>query len=409
MKCKILLSATLISASFIATAQDANKTFAITGKSNNNFLWADIKQIDLNSGKVVKTLFESDKTAFKISTLDNSLDGKMLSPNPTSFGVAACALDANHNRLYFSSMHFADIRYLDLSKSDAEFTIVKKNLIPLKNGLVYQPEENQITRMVIAADGNGYALTNDANHLIRFTTGRNVVVEDLGNIVDAESNKGFSVHNKCTSWGGDMVADAFGKLIVISANHNVYSIDVKTRIATFTGTITGLPVNYTTNGAVVSADGNLVVSSANVFDGLFKVNYKDLKAEKVVTDETTFNASDLANGNFLLQKEADASSKFDVSKSVLPAFTEAADAKVYPNPATTDEFNVLFDKQKAGKYTMLFTDLAGRALFSKVVSISKSGQVENVRLINKTPKGTYLLKVFNEYKQLAFSEKVMLQ
>ena len=142
---------------------------------------------------------------------------------------------------------------------------------------------------------------------------------------------------------------------------------------------------------------------------MFKVNYKDLKAEKVVTDETTFNASDLANGNFLLQKEADASSKFDVSKSVLPAFTEAADSKVYPNPATTEEFNVLFDKQKAGKYTMLFTDLAGRALFSKVVSISKSGQVENVRLINKTPKGTYLLKVYNEYKQLAFSEKVMLQ
>ncbi|MEI9956836.1 MAG: hypothetical protein WDM90_11155 [Ferruginibacter sp.] len=33
-------------------------------------------------------------------------------------------------------------------------------------------EANHITRMDIAADGNGYAITNDGNHLIRFTTGK---------------------------------------------------------------------------------------------------------------------------------------------------------------------------------------------------------------------------------------------
>lgn len=407
MKGKFLLTASFVSLSLCSAAQTA-RTYAITGKSNNNFLWADIKQIDMTTGKVVKTLFESDKTPFKLTTLDNSVD-KVQVPNPTGFGVAACALDELHGRLYFAPMHFSDIRFLDLNKEEANFTVIKKNIIPTTAGNIYQPEENQITRMVIAADGYGYALTNDANHLIRFTTGKKPVVEDLGALVDAEENKGFSVHNKCTSWGGDMLADAFGRLVVISANHNVYTVDVKTKTATFTGTITGLPANFTTNGAVVNNDGNMIVSSANVFEGLFVVNFKDLKAVKIETKEKPFNASDLANSNMLLQKEKDASVKFDVSKSVLPDLAAASDAQVFPNPATGEQFNVRFNGQKAGKYTIVFSDLAGRPLFTKSVSINGKSQIENVRLANKTARGTYLVKVVDENKQLAFSERVVLQ
>ncbi len=408
MKCKFLLAASLISASLISSAQNSAKTYAITGKSNNNFLWADIKQIDVNTGKIVKTLFESDKTEFKISSLDNTVD-KVKVQNPTAFGVAACALDEVHSRLYFAPMHFSDIRYLDLKKDDANFTVVRKNIIPLTAGNVYQTEENQMTRMVIAPDGYGYALTNDANHLIRFSTGKKPVVEDLGALIDAEENKGFSVHNKCSSWGGDMLADAYGRLVVISANHNVYTVDVKTKIANFTGTITGLPANYTTNGAVVDNEGNMIVSSANVFEGLFRVNYKDLKAVKIQTEEKAFNASDLANANYLLQKEKDASVKFDVSKSVLPELAAASDARVYPNPVTGSQFNVLFNGQEAGKYTIIFSDLAGRPLISKTVSVGKGTQVETIRLTNAAARGTYFVKVVNANKEIAFSERVVLQ
>lgn len=406
MKGKFLLTASLVSLSLYSAAQNA-RTYAITGKSNNNFLWADIKQIDIATGKVVKTLFESDKTPFNVKSLDNTVN-RVQVPNPTGFGVAACAIDERHGRLYFAPMHFSDIRYLDLNKEDANFTIVKKNIIPTAPGNVYQQEENHITRMVIAADGYGYALTNDANHLIRFTTGKKPVVEDLGALIDAEENKGFSVHNKCTSWGGDMLADAFGRLVVISANHNVYTIDVKTKVATHTGVITGLPGNFTTNGAAVDNDGNIIVSSANVFEGLYRVNFKDLKAVKVESTEKAFNASDLANSNMLLQAEKDAASKFNIPNTVLPDFASDGDAQVFPNPATGNQFNVRFNGQKAGKYTIIFSDLAGRPLLTKSVTISGT-QIENVRLINKTAKGTYLVKVVDENKQLAFSERVVLQ
>lgn len=412
MKHLFLLTLTFILVSTAALAQKSNRTYAITGKSNNNFFWADIKEIDIASGKVLKTIFEAEKTPFKTKAINNN-EARTQTPEnlkPTEFGVAACALDSRHNRLYFAPMHFADIRFLDLESKEASFTVIKKNIIPVSaSNVVYQPEENQITRMVIAENGFGYALTNDANHLIRFSTGKSAAVEDLGNLVDAASNNGLSIHNKCTSWGGDMLADAFGKLVVISANHNVFTVDVKSRVATFTGTITGLPANYTTNGAVVNSDGDIVLSSANVFEGLYKCNFKDLKAVGIPNVDKTFNASDLANGNFLLQKEADAANKFDLTKFTLPSFEGATDAKVFPNPVTGSQFNVFFEGQKPGRYNMVFTDLAGRTITSKVITISRGNQVENCNLLAKTPKGTYLLKVLNERKQLAFSEKIIVQ
>ena len=206
-----------------------------------------------------------------------------------------------------------------------------------------------------------------------------------------------------------MLADAFGKLVVISANHHVYTVDAESKIATFKGVITGLPVNFTTNGAVVDDEGNMVVSSANVFEGLYRVNFKDLKAEKVASTEKAFNASDLANSNMLLQAEKDAASKFNIPNTVMPDLAADGDAVVFPNPATGNQFNVRFNGQKAGRYTIMFTDLAGRTLLTKVVAVVSPVQIENVRLTNKTARGTYLVKVVDENKQLAFSERVVLQ
>jgi Secretion system C-terminal sorting domain len=409
MRQKILLFTSFLFLTLISVAQKAKRTYAVTGKSNNKFVWADIKQIDIATGKVVNTLFESDKTTFKSRALDRSAEGSKDIKNPTGFGVAGCALDERNGRLYFAPMHFSEISFLDLNETEASFTTVKKHILPVSSVGAYVAEEDQLSRMVIAADGYGYALTNDANHLIRFSTGRKTTVEDLGALIDAESNTGISIHNKCTSWGGDMLADAFGKLVVISANHNVYTIDPGSKIATFAGTITGLSANYTTNGAVVDNDGSIVVSSANVFDGLYRVNFKDLKAVKIPSDEKGFNASDMANGNFLLQQEADAVTKFDFSNAVLPKLAQDATARVYPNPVAGNQFNVLFENQKAGRYTILLTDIAGKILQSKVVNIAKDGQVESIRFVNKIARGTYLVKVVSENKVSAFSEKVIVQ
>jgi hypothetical protein len=409
MKSKLLLSASFITLSFFSVAQNRGLTYAITGKINNAFLWADIRQVDLATGKVVKTLFEADKTPFKLTTEDQA-SGVIKKPtvNPTGMGVAACALDPLHNRLYFSPIHYSDILYLDLNLPDANFTTIKTKVIPSSSNESYTPEEDQISRMVFAADGYGYALSNDANHLIRFSTGKKSIVEDLGMVIDAPDNKSISVHNKCTSWGGDMVADAFGKLVLVSANHNVFFVDVSTKMASFKGSISGLPANFSTNGAAVDDDGNIVVSSANVFEGLYKVNLKDFSAAKVVSTDAPFNASDLANGNFLYQKQANAANSNSLTKSQVP-LTTIGDTKIFPNPVTGSEFKVIFEGQKPGVYTLLLTDLAGRTVQTKVISISKTGQTATIRLTNWHTKGTYFVNVLNGNKQIAFSDKLVIE
>lgn len=404
---KLLLAITLTSTSFFTHGQNTGKSYAITGKENNPFFWGDIKQVDITTGKVVKTLFEANKTPFK-STGEGKLTEGDKNTNPTGLGVAACALDAVHNRLYFAPIHFSTICYLDLNKPEANFTTIKTSVVTKPLNETYQSEENQITRMVIAADGYGYALTNDANHLIRFSTARKTAVEDLGTLIDNPANKEISVHNKCTSWGGDMIADAYGKLIIVAASHNVFTVDIAKRVATLTGTITGLPANFTTNGAAVDNDGYMVVSSANVFDALYKVNMKDLSATKIVSIEMPFNASDLANSNFLLQKEADAANSFLSSKSLVP-LTTLGDAKIFPNPVKGSEFRILLEGQKAGRYTIVLTDLAGRTIQSKIVSISKSGQVSTIRLTRYQAKGTYLVNILDEKGKNAFTEKLVIE
>jgi hypothetical protein len=117
---------------------------------------------------------------------------------------------------------------------------------------------------------------------------------------------------------------------------------------------------------------------------LYKVSMKDLAAVKIQSNEPAFNASDLANGNLLYQKEANDISRYSPVKNVFQAITD--EARIYPNPVSAAQFNVVFEGQPSGKYTIVLTDIAGKSLQSKVVNVSKSGQVESFRFMGKTAK-----------------------
>jgi lipocalin len=416
MNFKILLSASFIFSSFAALAQDAGKTYAITGNGNGDFSWTNIRQVDIASGKVIQDVYQKEKTAFVMmdaatkKQVLNPLNGdvRFKNPAPTETMVAAAAYDKRHNKLFFTPMRIGELRWVDLSAGgeNQKFYTEKTALL---NTLNLNDEANHITRMDIAADGNGYAITNDGNHLIRFTTGKKTIITDLGNLIDADENKnGISIHNRCTSWGGDMVADAYGKLYVISASHNVFKVDIDSRIATHVGTITGLPANYTTNGAAVDAGGDIVVSSANTFEGYYKFKIADFAAVKIEGSEKVYNASDLANGNLLFQKEADAKRAFGIAP--LASITlPKMDARIYPNPVTSNEFRVLFDGQKAGRYTVLVTDLSGRAVTSAVVTVSSKLQAETVQLRNAKIKGMYLVKVTDMLGKTIFTDRIVVE
>jgi len=387
-------------------AQKANRAYAITGQANGNLSWTDIREIDLSTGKVVNTIFENDKSKFSLfdaagKTVASNMKG--VAPSPTNTMVAAAAYDSKHDKLFFIPMRNGELRWLNLNSrnNDLKFTSIQSAILSSVNQL---DEANNFTRMTIGADGNGYAITNDANHLIRFTTGKKTVITDLGNLIDASVNNGISVHNKCSSWGGDIVADRSGTLYLFTASNMLFTIDINSRIATYVGGIKNLPHTFTINAAAVDNDDNVVVGSANTFDGFYKINVKELVAQKLNTTGQVFNASDLANSNLLYQSHNSIGSAELVQRETIG--NEAV--SIYPNPVLGSQFKITFDNTRRGEYNIALTDLQGRLVQTKQVFIKYGNQVETMQLKGRPAGGMYMIKITDSNKKALFSDKIVI-
>ncbi len=407
-----------------------NKVFAITGQASKNFNWTDIRVLDMQSADMKATVFENGKTKFSYvdaetrkdvdagsahvlpaavqqNVADNSSNAIALSNfSPTNQMSAAVAYDKKHDKLFFATMRTGQLVWLDTHQNNgsSSFFTVKKTLV---NNTNFNDEALNITRMTIGADGNGYALTNDGNHLIRFTTGNKIIITDLGNLVDAESNNGISIHNKCSSWGGDVVGDAFGKLYLFTASRNVFEIDVNTRIATYKGAILNLTPTYTVNGAAVDNDNKVLISSANTFEGYYKVNVKDLAATKIPTDGEIFNASDLASSNLLNEKEKQNS--VGAPSLISSEVIGNKFISIFPNPVTNGQFKITFENNIVGEYKVALSDLQGRLIQNKIVYVKSAGQVENFQLQKKQAAGMYMIKVTDSGNKAVFSDKLFIE
>ncbi|HVZ97744.1 MAG TPA: T9SS type A sorting domain-containing protein, partial [Chitinophagaceae bacterium] len=303
-------------------------------------------------------------------------------------------------------MKTGQLIWLDLRNSSGTpvFYTVQK---PLVNNIDYNDEAFNITRMAIGADGYGYALTNDANHLIKFTTGNKVMITDMGPLIDDENNNGVTVHNKCSSWGGDIVADAFGKLYLFSASKNVFVIDPQTLTATYKGSVTNMSGTFSINGAAATDDENVIVSSANTFEGFYKVNVNTLAAAKLNTEGQVYNASDLASGNLLHESEKISS----LGTSALPEIEAMGNAliTIYPNPVNNNEVKITFAGSVSGKYLIQLTDLQGRIVESMEQYVKSPGEVASFRFQRKQPGGLYLIKITDDARKTIYSDKIVVE
>jgi hypothetical protein len=226
----------------------------------------------------------------------------------------------------------------------------------------------------------------------------------LGSLIDAKSNNAVSVHNKCSSWGGDLIADVHGKLYLFSASQSVFNIDIGSRLATYLGNVKNLSPTFTVNGAAVDDDDNIIISSANTFEGFYKVNIKDLMATKINTVSQVFNASDLANSNLLFQNQL--RNEVGVAELRDREFIGNDIVSIYPNPVLNNQFKVTFDNTRAGKYDIALTDVEGRLIMSKQVYIKFAKQVETVQMKLKPAGGMYMIKVTDRNKKSIFADKI---
>lgn len=339
---------------------------------------------------------------------------------PFSTTSAACAYDKKHERLYYTPMGINELRYIDLKAKTPTIYYYENESFGALSSRHDVP--NQVTRMVIGGDGDGYALTNNGNHLIKFSTSKKGEITDLGALTDDAANGRYSVHSS-SGYGGDMIADEKDNLYLITAGRSVFKISLNTKVASFIGSIKGLPREFSTNGAAVEKGTSIIVSSANSTLGYYRFDLENLIAEKISSEGAVYNASDLANSNLIsVKKKRERDEKKEepiVDKAPLatiptdgdvPEILQRNKISVYPNPvAMGGVMRLSFKDQEQGMYTVQFMDITGKLISARQVNISSRQQVEEYALPELTARGNYLLKVVAASKQVVSVNKVVVQ
>ncbi|MBL0130960.1 MAG: T9SS type A sorting domain-containing protein [Chitinophagaceae bacterium] len=418
MKKSLPLFSLLFGTIFLTSTTEAQQpdqfAYAVTdGQQAAN--WSFLRKLNLQTGEYSAVLLSGDdislpaydatsKKQFTSPLVDANYGNAINAPFGT--GVAAMAFDKKNNRLYFTPMFIDQLRYLDL-KTMKVFYVTDQ---PFTGMPQKSPDQgNIITRMVIASDGNGYAITNDGMHLTRFTTGKNLKITDLGSLVDDPSNNGVSVHNSCSSFGGDMVADDDGNMYLFSARNHVFKVNVETKIATHLGVISGLPNGFTVNGAAVNEHNQILVGSAIEASSYFTVDSRTLAATPYTIAGRVWHSSDLANGNLLVSGNKPKAINTEVLTNKLPANKGDNKISIYPNPVNNNQFVIQFNQLEAGNYIVQVTDVMGRQSIQQAVSLNGENQAQTIRLNPAAAKGFYLVKVTDQNSKVVFSTKIIVQ
>jgi len=400
----------------VREGRDAGERTAYKVDGNTIYVYGkQIKDVkDLNGVKEITT--QDGRT---IQIIRSTGAGAVPSDHPFSTNSAACAYDKKHGRIYYTPMGINELRYIDLKSKTPRIYFFENEAFGALSSSMDVP--NQITRMVIGADGNGYALSNNAKNFIKFTTDRKAKITNLGALTDDPANGSNSVHSS-KGYGGDMIADAFGDFFLITANRAVFKIDGETLVASYKGTIQGLPRGYTTNGAAVEKNGGstVLVSSSNTTLGYYRFDLNTLQAEPLPNNGSVYNASDLANENLAFSKKNKEEEKLEIVKPETPLVEarqgvrpqDAAAGRsisVFPNPVTNGFVRLSFANQPEGKYVVQFMDIAGKLISSHNVAITNKMQVEEFTIPELSAKGNYLVRVLDASRNVSMTEKLVVQ
>jgi hypothetical protein len=118
-----------------------------------------------------------------------------------------------------------------------------------------------------------------------------------------------------------------------------------------------------------------------------------------------FRSSDLANSNFLTSVR----SKSTVETIAAKFSTFSKNVQVYPNPVVNNYFTLQFSKVPVGDYVVELTDVMGRTVMQKRITVNHENGSQNISLAATNAKGVYLVKLADKTKKNQFEQKVMIQ
>lgn len=397
----------------------ARKTFIITSTANNPAGYTRVSAIDVNGNKAVTDVYEPGK---KYNYRNNCFIGYQSTEagstnqlrSPMGGAVACMAFDEKNNRLYYIPQQLSELRFIDLAQKEPSFTAYESQSL----NLLHNREDvaNQITRMTIGADGFGYALSNDGEHLIKFSTQNTPVIQDLGVLIDNPKNQ-VMVRSSCTSWGGDIVGAADGSLYLVTVHNHVFRISLPSKQADYIGQVKNLPQEFTSNGASVDEDGNLLLSCGasfgKKFSPIYKVNWSSLEASPAGEQIAGIgNISDMASSNLLFQKntgkqQANEASSF---QQILSGENNLPVISVYPNPISHGRFQLkLANMQEKGEYRMTVIDMTGKTIIENKLNVTNKNSSQTFNFPARQPKGVYVLQVSDVFNRNVFSQQLIVE
>ena len=375
-----LLYVSLLLFSQAAGAQPDLFAYAVTAVQKGGTEWIAVRKLDTKTGKF----------------------GSILWQVPDSGRIAALAYDRRNSRLFYTPMNTDQLHYIDLFTMQS-FAVPDQFFS--KAGGYQSINAGPINRMVIAPDDFGYVVTNDGNHLLRFTTRGTPTITDMGDLADDPQNKESTIHSICTNSGGDLVADNAGHLFLITGTNRVYKIDIGTRLTSYIATVSGLPQKFATSGLAVNEHGDgMIATSAISSDASFQIDPETWKASAISSVENVFESSDLANSNVLFSK-TDAESNLFVSKNP----ENRNNIRIFPNPVSDDVVSIQFNQLPSGNYIIQLEDITGSRLSEQNAVIISQSQTVVMHIPHSLAQSFYYVRILDEKNNQVSIQKLVVE
>lgn len=369
-------------------AQAQQDFFAITGKDSPAIIFNDFRSMDAINGTSGERIFTADSSAKVFSQTRRGVasEDKNSYHNAQATTMAALAYDSSNNNLVYMPMFSSNIYVLN--PNTKEITLVENTVARVTSCDI----NSHITRMTAGYDGNIYAMNNSGTQFLQIAKKNNqYAVTDLGIVKDDPSNGKNSFTTMETGFGGDIIADADNNFYVFSVSGNVFKISTKELKATFVGKITGIPENYSVNGAAVNSKGKVVIASAKGAP-LFEMDIETLQAKQLPGD-LNLHIYDLA-------------SKYFVNDKAL-SNTTLANLDIYPT--RVDEHYITIrgnDKAIKGNIKLSVFDLSGKNVMQQQLS-AKEGSLNQQIYLKNLVSGAYIVSITDDANKILLNKKIL--
>lgn len=375
MKKNVLLTLSALTFGGFSMMVSAQDIFMAAGQKDVNYIsFKEVKTLNVNSFDGGKVFFTKAALQSPQATVEQKNCGcDVFSPTY----IAAMTVDNNGDIV---TMNMAGTKiYKYLQNGDIQ-------TIDIPNDAKTVTEQNLFARMTTTPDGTMYALNNVGTQLVKIA--KDGTITNLGE-VDGFNAIFRNYAEQRTCYGGDMIADDKGNLLVFTAFGSVVKINPQTISAEYVGQISGLPEGYSVNGVAVASDNTIVIASSQP-KGLYATNMETLTASFFGENDTP--TYDLASNNFLKEKSVSSSNGGSLALSPTVVKQERA-------------FNIVATSELKNA-TVAIYGMDGKMISKQAKNLNAGETKIN---INGLSSGIYLVNVLDKAGNKLLTEKITVE